>query len=100
MSAVEADVEFEGVDAERGGALEGGEGVLRRLGGGAAVRHEREGGDIHQDVHGAAAANLFTISPAGSIAVMPSTLFPACQKSLLPDSSSEACLSWKSDCSA
>ena len=36
----EADVEFEGVHAERGGALKGGKGVFRRFRGGAPVRHE------------------------------------------------------------
>ena len=96
----QADIELEGVHPKFGGAVESGQCVLRRLRRSAAVCHEWECAGVHQDVHGAAAANLFTISPVGSIAVMPSTLFPACQKSLLPDSSSEACLSWKSDFSA
>ena len=47
----EADIELEGVHPEVGGALEGGQGVLGRLGGGAAVPDEGAGGDIHQDVH-------------------------------------------------
>ena len=96
----EAHVELEGVHAEVGGPLEGGEGVLGGFGGGAPVRHEGMRARVHQDVHGAAAAKRRTMAPAGSTEWIPSTLLPACQKSFWPDSSSEACLSWKSDLSA
>ena len=47
----EAHVELEGVHAEVGGPLEGGEGVLGGFGRGAPVRHEGVRARVHQDVH-------------------------------------------------
>src|SRR5688500_9917055 len=64
------------------------------------VRHPADGCGALPDA-ASAVANRFTMSPAGSIASIPATLFPACQYSFAAsDVSSDARLSCHSDRSA